>query len=61
MAQIISINDDRYLVLGTMPATEKYSPEELKEQWHADTVLRNGDMLYLANKLIEADFEDIKQ
>ena len=61
MAQIISINDDRYLVLGTVPVTENYSPEQLKQQWRVDTVLRNGDLLYLTNKLIEAEFEDIEQ
>ena len=61
MAQIISINDDRYLVLGTVPVTKDYSPEQLKHEWRVDTVLRNGDMLYLTNKLIEAEFEDIEQ
>ncbi len=60
MPQIITINEDRYLVLGTVPATQDYSPEELKREWNADTVLRNGNTLYLADKLIEAEFEDIE-
>ena len=60
MPQIITVNEDRYLVLGTVPATQDYSPEELKREWHADTVLRNGNTLYLADKLIEAEFEDIE-
>ena len=59
MPQIITVNEDRYLVLGTVPATQDYSPEQLKQEWNADTILRNGDTLYLAEKLIEAEFEDI--
>ena len=60
MPQIITINEDRYLVLGTVPATQDYSPEELKREWNADTILRNGNTLYLADKLIDAEFEDIE-
>ena len=59
MPQIITVNEDRYIVLGTVPATQDYSPEQLKQEWNADTVLRNGNTLYLADKLIEAEFEDI--
>ena len=59
MPQIITIKDERYLVLGTLPATRDYSTEQLKREWGTDTVLRNGDTLYLANKIIEAEFEDI--
>ena len=61
MPQIITINEDRYLVLGTVPATQDYSPEQLKQEWKADTVLRNGNTFYLADKLIVAEFEDIDQ
>ena len=60
MPQIITVNEDRYLVLGTVPASSDYSPEELKREWNADTVLRNGNTLYLADKLIDAEFEDLK-
>ena len=42
-----------------IPTTQDYSPEKLKQEWNADTVLRNGNTLYLADKLIEAEFEDI--
>ena len=59
MPQIITVNKDRYLVLGTAPVTQDYSPEQLKQEWNADTVLRNGNTLYLTTKLIEAEFEDI--
>ena len=61
MPQIITVNDDRYLVLGMVPVNDNYSPEQLKREWDADTVLRNGNTLYLADKLIEAEFEDIDQ
>ena len=61
MSQIVTIDEDRYLVLGTAPVTQDYSPEQLKQEWNADTVLRNGNNLYLAEKLIEAEFEDIDQ
>ena len=60
MPQIITVNEDRYLVLGTVPASLDYSPEELKQDWNADTVLRNGDTLYLTTKLIDAEFEDLE-
>ena len=59
MPQIITVNDDRYLVLGMVPVNDNYSPEQLKQEWKADTVLRNGNNFYLADKLIEAEFEDI--
>ena len=59
MLQIITVNDDRYLVLGMVPVNDNYSPEQLKQEWKADTVLRNGNNFYLADKLIEAEFEDI--
>ena len=61
MPKIITVNEDRYLLLGSFPATQNYSPEQLKKEWNADTVLRNGNTLYLADKLIEAEFEDIEQ
>jgi len=57
--QIITVNDDRYLVLGMVPVNDNYSPEQLKQEWKADTVLRNGNNFYLADKLIVAEFEDI--
>ena len=60
MPQIITVNEDRYLVLGKVPASSDYSPEELKRDWNADTVLRNGNTLYLTTKLIEAEFEDLE-
>jgi len=58
--QIVTVNEDRYLVLGTVPVSSDYSPEELKQEWNADTVLRNGDLLYITRKIINAEFQDLK-
>ena len=61
--QIINVNDERYVVRGTVSAQKvtHLSTEELKSQYSlADAVLRNGDTLYICMKLIEVEFEDIK-
>ena len=61
--QIININDDRYVVQGTVSAQKvtHLTTEELKNQYSlADTVLRNGDTLYICMKIIDAEFKDIK-
>ena len=60
MPQIITVNKDRYLVLGTVPVNSDYSPEELKREWNADTVLRNDDLFYITRKIINAEFQDLK-
>ena len=60
MKKIITVNDDKFEVLGTIPADRDYNPDELKTQWKADNILRNDDILYMVRKLIEAEFEDIK-
>ena len=60
MGKLITVNNDRFEILGTIPADKDYNPDELKTQWRADNILRNGDVLYMARKLIVAEFEDIK-
>ena len=57
--QIITINDDKYVVRGTVSADalNQVTTKQLKEQWNADTVLRNGKKLYMTTKLIEAEFK----
>ena len=59
--QIITINDDKYVVRGTVSADvlNQVTTKQLKEQWNADTVLRNGDTLYLVDMIIVAEYEDI--
>ena len=61
--QIINVNDDKYVVQGTVSAQKviHLSTDELKNQYNlADTVLRNGDNLYICMKIIDVEYEDIK-
>ena len=61
--QIINVNDDRYVVRGTVSAQKvaHLSTDELKNQYSlTDTVLRNGDILYMCMKIIDVEYEDIK-
>ena len=60
MKKIITVNNDKFEILGTFSANKDYNPDELKTKWRADNILRNGDVLYMARKLIVAEFEDIK-
>ena len=55
--KIITINDDRYMVLGTVSVDSGYKTEELKSMWRlADAVLRNGSDYYICYKIINAEF-----
>ena len=61
--QIINVNDDRYVVQGTVSADKvtHLTTDELKNRYSlADTVLRNGDTFYICMKVIDVEFEDIK-
>tara|TARA_R110002020_G_scaffold298274_1_gene514141 strand:- start:168 stop:356 length:189 start_codon:yes stop_codon:yes gene_type:complete len=61
--RIINVNDDSYVVRGTVLAQKvtHLSTEDLKNQYSlADTVLRNGDTFYICMKIIDVEFEDIK-
>ena len=61
--QIVSVNENRYLVLGTVLAHKVTSitTDQLKNQYTlADTVLRNGDTYYICMKIINGEFKDIK-
>ena len=60
--QIINVNDDRYIVRGTVSAQKvtDITTDQLKDRYSlADTVLRNGDTFYICMKVIEAEFKDI--
>ena len=60
MKKIIYVGDDGYMVLGTVSASTKFSNGELKKQYGlADTILRNGDDLYICMKLIDAEWDEI--
>ena len=62
--KFITVNDDMYAVRGTVLADKvtRLTSIQLKNQYSlADTVLRNGDKLYICMKILDAEFEDIKQ
>ena len=53
--QIVSVNEDRYLVLGTVSADKvvNQNTEYLKQKYYlADTVLKNGNTFYICMKFI---------
>jgi len=54
--RIIEVDDTKYVVRGTVLARKvtHLSTEVLKKQYSlADTVLRNGDTLYICMKIID--------
>ena len=60
--QIINVNDDRYVVQGTVSAHKvtDITTDQLKDRYRlADTVLRNGDTFYICMKIIDAEFNDV--
>ena len=60
--QIITVNDDKYVIRGTVSADKvtNISTNNLKKRYSlADTVLRNGNTFYICMKVIEAEFKDI--
>jgi|TARA_B110001454_G_C12363836_1_gene285419 hypothetical protein len=60
MKKIIHVNDDIYIVLGTVSAEVTRNTEPLKKQYaRADAVLKNGNKYYICMKAIEAEFEMI--
>ena len=61
--QIINVDDDRYIVQGTVSAQKvtDITTDQLKDRYSlADTVLRNGDTFYVCSKIIEAEFTMVK-
>ena len=61
----LNVNNDRYVVLGTVSAnkvtTLVNTPSELKKLYTlADAVLLNGDTYYICNKILEADWKEVK-
>ena len=60
--QIINVNDDRYIVQGTVSAQKvtDITTDQLKDRYSlADTVLRNDDTFYICMKIIDAEFKDV--
>ena len=61
MKKIIHVNDDKYIVLGTVSATVTRNTDQLKKQYaRADAVLKNGNKYYICMKTINAEFEMVK-
>jgi len=59
--KLVAVNDDLYVICGTVLADKVTNTEELKKQYTlADTVLRNGDSYYICQKINDAEFEDIQ-
>ena len=63
IGRIIKANDDLYELLGTQSAreTDDKGTEYWKKAWGANSVLRNGDVYYFCQSIINAEFEDIKE
>tara|TARA_S200000501_G_C20375419_1_gene548084 strand:+ start:73 stop:252 length:180 start_codon:yes stop_codon:yes gene_type:complete len=58
--RFISVNKDRYVVLGTVSVETGYTTQQLKDMYTlADTVLRNGREYFICMKIIEAEFDDL--
>jgi|TARA_Y100000310_G_scaffold32745_2_gene31019 hypothetical protein len=58
--KFVEIDNIKYVICGAVLADTKIGFEELKKKYGADTVLRRGKEIYLCKKMIEAEFEDIK-
>ena len=57
---IINVDGNGYIVLGTVSVQSGYNPEQLKSMWRlADTVLRNGEEFYVCMKIIDVKNSDI--
>jgi hypothetical protein len=57
--KIIPLNGNLYLLKGTVSVNSKFSTEELKTQYSADTVLRRDQEWFICSKILEAEFEDL--
>ena len=62
MKKLINVNDELFIVLGTVSVSAGYNPDQLKSMWTlADAVLRNNNLYYVCMKCQEAEFEDINK
>ena len=57
--KLIPLNGELYLLKGRVSVDTRFTTEELKKQYRADTVLRRCNEWYLVEKVIEADWEDL--
>ena len=49
-----------YVLRGSMKTSSGFSVEEIKQMYGVDSVLKRDDKWYAANKILDAEFEDIK-
>tara|TARA_B110001454_G_C12696040_1_gene424432 strand:- start:1124 stop:1318 length:195 start_codon:yes stop_codon:yes gene_type:complete len=60
--RFITVRDVKYLVISTVLAKKvsEVTSENLKKRYSlVDTVLKNGDTLYLCMTCIETEFEEV--
>ena len=60
--RFITVRDIKYLIISTVLAKKvsEVSTEELKSRYSlVDTVLNNGDTLYLCMTCIDTEFEEL--
>ena len=61
--RFITVGDIKYLVISTVLAAKvlEVTTEELKKRYTlVDTVLKNGDKLYLCMTCIDVEFEELE-
>jgi len=49
-----------YVLKGSLKADCNFTNEEIKNMYGVDTILRQDDKLFAAEKILDAEFQDIK-
>ena len=58
--KLINVDNTVYIILRTVSVNSGYNPDQLIKMWNlADAVLRNGDVFYICNRIIDAEFEEL--
>jgi len=58
--KLIRIKNDMYVLKGSLKADCNFTNEEIKNMYGVDTILRQDDKLFAAEKILDAEFQDIK-
>jgi len=58
--KLIRIKNDMYVLKGSLKADCNFTNEEIKNMYGVDTILRQDDKLFAAEKVLDAEFQDIK-
>ena len=61
MKKFIEVNGILYYILGTqrVESTDIKGGDYWKERWNADSILRNGELYYFCQTVIDAEFTNI--